>query len=99
MIPDINFLFIKRHLKRVGPSETPDARGSASAASTARLLRAKNKKGRPGSRPARPSRPGRGLVPALEHLDEHAHRLLLGRVALGLVEQCEVRVRARVRVG
>ena len=42
------------------------------------------------------SRPGRGLVPALEHLDEHAHRLLLGRVALGLVEQCEVRVRVRV---
>ena len=32
------------------------------------------------------SRAGHRLVPALEHLDEHAHRLLLGRVALGLVE-------------
>ena len=43
-------------------------------------------------------RAGHGLVPALEHLDEHAHRLLLGRVALGLVEQVRVRVRVGVRV-
>ena len=47
------------------------------------------------------SRPGHRLVPTLQHLDEHAHRLLLGGVALGLVEQREVVERGdvvRVRV-
>ena len=47
------------------------------------------------------SRPGHRLVPTLQHLDEHAHRLLLGGVALGLVEQHEVVERGdvvRVRV-